>query len=89
VKQNLKRTKFACYAAYFTMSSIFCVPPLLYVTFHEAYGISFTVLGTLVVANFLTQLGIDFIYSAFSQYWTAFSYMVSSNAGFWVTFSQI
>lgn len=68
VKQNFKRTKFACYAAYFTMSSIFCVPPLLYVTFHEAYGISFTLLGTLVVANFLTQLGIDLIFSAFSRY---------------------
>ena len=68
VKPNFKRTKFACYAAYFTMSSIFCVPPLLYVTFHEAYGISFTLLGTLVVANFLTQLGIDLIFSAFSRY---------------------
>ncbi|MBR0446654.1 MAG: MFS transporter [Oscillospiraceae bacterium] len=68
MKQNFKRTKFACYAAYFTMSSIFCVPPLLYVTFHEAYGISFTLLGTLVVANFLTQLGIDLIFSAFSRY---------------------
>ncbi len=65
---NFKRTKFACYAAYFTMSSIFCVPPLLYVTFHETYGISFTLLGTLVVANFLTQLGIDLIFSAFSRY---------------------
>ena len=65
---NFKRTKFACYAAYFTMSSIFCVPPLLYVTFHETYGISFTLLGTLVVANFLTQLGIDLIFSAFSKY---------------------
>ena len=68
MKQNFKRTKFACYAAYFTMSSIFCVPPLLYVTFHEAYGISFTLLGTLVVANFLTQLGIDLMFSAFSRY---------------------
>ena len=68
MKQNFKRTKFACYAAYFTMSSIFCVPPLLYVTFHETYGISFTLLGTLVVANFLTQLGIDLIFSAFSRY---------------------
>lgn len=65
---NFKRTKFACYAAYFTMSSIFCVPPLLYVTFHETYGISFTLLGTLVVANFLTQLTIDLIFSAFSRY---------------------
>ena len=68
VKQNFKRTKFACYAAYFTMSSIFCVPPLLFVTFHETFGISFTLLGSLVVTNFITQLTIDLIFSAFSRY---------------------
>jgi len=28
--QNFKRTKFACYSAYFTMSSIFSLPPLLF-----------------------------------------------------------
>lgn len=65
---NFKRTKFACYAAYFTMSSIFCVPPLLFVTFHETFGISFTLLGSLVVTNFVTQLTIDLIFSAFSRY---------------------
>ena len=65
---NFKRTKFACYAAYFTMSSIFCVPPLLFVTFHETFGISFTLLGSLVVTNFITQLTIDLIFSAFSRY---------------------
>ena len=65
---NFKRTKFACYAAYFTMSSIFCLPPMLFVTFHETYSISYTLLGALVVANFVTQLGIDLIFSAFSRY---------------------
>ena len=35
---NYKRTKRACYSAYFTMSSIFCVPPILFVTFKEMYG---------------------------------------------------
>ena len=49
---NYKRTKFACYAAYFTMSSIFCLPPLLFVTLRELYGISYTLLGTLVLTNF-------------------------------------
>ena len=37
---NFKRTKFACYTAYFTMASIFCLPPLLFVTLREMYGIS-------------------------------------------------
>ena len=49
------------------MSSVFCVPPLLFVTFHEMYGISFTLLGTLVLVNFVTQLGIDIIFSLFSS----------------------
>ena len=49
------------------MSSIFCVPPLLFVTFHEMYGISFTLLGTLVLVNFVTQLGIDLIFTLFSS----------------------
>lgn len=65
---NFKRTKFACYTAYFTMSSIFCVPPLLFVTFRELYGISYTLLGTLVLVNFFTQLDIDLIFTAFSKY---------------------
>ena len=50
------------------MSSVFCVPPLLFVTFRELYGISYTLLGTLVVVNFFTQLGIDLIFTAFSKH---------------------
>lgn len=65
---NFKRTRFACYAAYFTMSSIFCVPPLLFVTLRETYGISYTLLGTLVLTNFCTQLGIDLIFTFFTKY---------------------
>ncbi|MBR4864558.1 MAG: MFS transporter [Oscillospiraceae bacterium] len=65
---NFKRTKLACYVSYFTMSSVFCVPPLLFMTFRELYGISYTLLGTLVLVNFITQLGIDLIFTAFSKY---------------------
>ena len=65
---NYKRTKLACYTAYFTMSSVFSLPPLLFVTFHEMYGISYTLLGTLVLTNFCTQLGIDLIFTVFSKH---------------------
>jgi len=68
---NYKRTRLACYSAYFTMSSIFCVPPLLFVTLREMYGISYTLLGTLVLVNFCTQLGIDLIFTAFSKHFNA------------------
>jgi len=64
---NYQRTKLACYTAYFTMSSVFCLPPLLFMTLRETYGISYTLLGTLVLVNFCTQLGVDLIFTAFSK----------------------
>ena len=71
VSPNYQRTKFACYAAYFTMSSIFCVPPLLFVTFHQNYNVSYTLLGTLVLTNFCTQLTIDLLFTFFSKFFNA------------------
>ena len=64
---SFKRTKFACYTAYFTMSSIFCLPPLLFVTLHESYNISYTLLGTLILVNFVTQLIVDLLFTVFSK----------------------
>lgn len=61
------RTRLACYTAYFTMSSVFSLPPLLFVTLREMYGISYTLLGTLVLTNFCTQLAVDLIFTAFSK----------------------
>ena len=65
---NYKRTKYACYFTYLAMSSVFSLPPLLFATFREMYGISYTLLGTLVLVNFCTQLGIDLIFSFFSRH---------------------
>ena len=59
--KGLERTRLACYSTFFTSASVFCVPPLLFVTFHELYGISYTLLGTLIVANFFTQLLVDLL----------------------------
>ena len=65
---SYKRTKLACHASYFTMASVFSLPPLLFVTFRELYGISYTLLGTLVLTNFVTQLTVDLIFTAFTKY---------------------
>lgn len=67
-QKNFKRTKFACYSAYFTMSSIFSLPPILFVTFHDLYGVSYTLLGTLVLTNFCTQLTVDLIFTLFTKH---------------------
>lgn len=50
------------------MSTIFSLPPLLFITFHEMYGVSYTLLGTLVLTNFCTQLGVDLVFSLFSRH---------------------
>lgn len=67
-KTDYRRTKRTCYFANVAMSSVFSLPPLLFATFREQYGISYTLLGTLVLVNFCTQLGIDLIFSFFSRY---------------------
>ena len=65
---NFKRTKLACYSAYFTMSSIFSLPPLLFAALQDMYGISYTLLGTLVLTNFCTQLLVDLVFTIFSKH---------------------
>lgn len=67
-KTDYKRTKLVCYFANLAMSSVFSLPPMLFATFRELYGISYTLLGTLVLVNFCTQLGIDLVFSFFSRY---------------------
>lgn len=67
-KKNFKRTKYACYFAYLAMASVFCLPSMLFVTFKNMYGISYTLLGTLVLVNFCTQLTIDLIFTFFTKH---------------------
>jgi len=65
---KFKRTKLACYYSYLATASVFSLPPLLFVTFREMYGVSYTLLGTLVLVNFCTQLTIDLIFSFFTRF---------------------
>ncbi len=65
---NYKKTKYSCYYTYLAMSSIFSLPPILFMTFREMYGVSYTLLGTLILVNFCTQLAIDLVFSFFTKY---------------------
>lgn len=65
---DFKRTRRACYFAYVAAAPVFCLPPMLFVTFQQSYGISYALLGALVAINFCTQLGIDLIFSFFSRF---------------------
>ncbi len=62
-----KRLKYACYTTNISMSVVSNLSPLLFVTFHNLYGISYSLLGLLVLINFFTQLAIDLIFSFFSH----------------------
>ena len=64
---NYKRLKAACYITNCAMSVTGNLSPLLFLTFNTIYGISYTLLGSLVLVNFCTQLGIDLVFSFFSK----------------------
>ena len=65
---NYKKTRFSCFFAYLAMSSVFSFPPMLFVTFHNMYGISYTLVGSLILVNFFTQLLIDLVFTFFSKH---------------------
>lgn len=64
---SINRLKYACYSANVTMSVVGNLSPVLFLTFRSLYGISYSLLGLLVLINFVTQLIIDLIFSFFSH----------------------
>ena len=62
-----KRLKYACYSTNVCMSVVSCFSPLLFLTFRSMYSISYSLLGLLVLVNFLTQLAVDLAFSFFSH----------------------
>lgn len=65
-KQAL-HVKLGCYSASLSMAAASNLPPLLFLTFRELYGISYSLLGLLVLSNFCIQLAVDLILSFFSH----------------------
>ena len=59
--------KYACYMSNASMSATANISPLLFITFHQLYGISYTLLGLLVLVNFCTQLLVDLVFSSYSH----------------------
>ena len=64
---KLSVTKYACYMSNVSMAAVSTLSPLLFITFNKLYGISYTLLGLLVLVNFCTQLLIDLIFSFYSH----------------------
>jgi len=66
--KGFRRTKHTCYYTYLAMASAFSLPPILFMTFNDMYGISYTQLGTLVLVNFFTQMTVDLVLTFFSRF---------------------
>ncbi|MEG0124653.1 MAG: MFS transporter, partial [Clostridia bacterium] len=64
---NEKSVKSACYMTNLSMSIVGNLSPLLLLTFRGLYGISYSLLGLLVLINFCTQLLIDLVFSFYSH----------------------
>lgn len=58
-KATYKSTLHACYLGYITQALIVNLPPLLFVIFRDTFGLSYTMLSSLVVVIFITQLVVD------------------------------
>ncbi len=64
---GFRRVKLACFSVNVAMAVVGNLSPVLFLTFHQLYNISYSLLGLLVLINFCTQLGVDLIFSFFSH----------------------
>lgn len=67
MSKNYTCLKCACYSTNVSMSIVSNLSPVLFLTFRELYGISYSLLGLLVLINFITQLSVDLLFSFFSH----------------------
>ena len=61
LKKNYKKTLLACYLGFVTQAICANFVPLLFITFHNIYNISFGMLAMISTCFFVTQLIIDFL----------------------------
>jgi len=60
-KKNYKRTQLACYLGFVTQAICANFVPLLFLTFHNEYQLSFRMLALISTCFFITQLIVDLI----------------------------
>ena len=67
VKLKPKHTLVACFAGYITQAIVNNFAPLLFLTFHESYGISLTLIGAMITLNFGVQITVDLLATKFAD----------------------
>ena len=59
MKQDYKKTTYACFIGYIVQAIVNSFVPLLFVTFQKTYQIPLTKITLLITINFVIQLLID------------------------------
>lgn len=59
--RTYRGTRYACYIGYFAQAIVNNLAPLLFIVFQSEFGITYSMISTLVLVNFLTQLIVDVI----------------------------
>lgn len=62
---NYQRTLYACFIGYIVQAIVNNFIPLLFLTFHNTYGISLSSITMLITFNFAIQLAVDFLSAGF------------------------
>ncbi|MFA9375738.1 MAG: sugar MFS transporter [Lachnotalea sp.] len=64
---NYNKAKYGCYLSSMSQAAVANITPILFIPLREIYGISYTLLGSLVLINFITQLIIDILFTLYSS----------------------
>lgn len=67
IQKNYKKTLTACYLGFVTQAISANFVPLLFVTFHNTYGISLEKIAMIPMVFYLTQLFVDFAATKFAD----------------------
>lgn len=65
MKQDYKKTTYACFIGYIVQAIVNSFVPLLFVTFQKTYQIPLTKITLLITINFVIQLLIDLLSAGF------------------------
>ena len=60
-KQNFKSTRLACYRGYIVQGIVNNLSPLFFVIFQKEFGISYGMISSLILFNFVTQIIVDIL----------------------------
>ena len=65
MRKNYKLTLFSCFGSYLVQATVINYLPLLFITFHNSFGIPLQQITLLVTINFLVQLTVDMLAALF------------------------